>query len=115
MNTLSRVANIPEAPTHALRMIDNWCGERDLVFLFALERDGAFYSHESGKPVLQYEGDEVLQAWPLTIEQKCDHCGAKDPLLPTPEGSHCETCYDQVIGEGAQESRSCDDADTHAN
>lgn len=61
------MANIPEAPTHALRMIDNRCGDSDLTFLFAFEREGVFYSFETGKPVLQYEGDKVLQAWPLTI------------------------------------------------
>lgn len=63
----SRIADLPEAPTHALRMIDNWCGDSDLSFVFAFEVDGAFYSFETGKPVLQYEGDKVLQAWPLTI------------------------------------------------
>lgn len=66
MNALDRMASIPEAPTHALHVIDNWDGEGDRAFLFAFERDGVFYSYETGKPVLEYEGDAVLQAWPLT-------------------------------------------------
>lgn len=66
MNGLDRIAQIPNAPTHALHAINNWDGEGDRVFLFAFERDGVFYDHETGKPVLEYEGDEVLQAWPLT-------------------------------------------------
>ncbi|QUP67400.1 hypothetical protein PSYCIT7_007155 [Pseudomonas syringae Cit 7] len=109
------IANLPEAPTHALRMIDNWCGDSDISFLFAFVLDGAFYDFETGKPVLQYEGDEVLQAWQLTIPATCAHCGSEGPLAPTPEGDHCEVCYVQVMGEAAQESRSCDDTDIHAN
>lgn len=70
MNCMDRIANIPDAPTHALHVIDNWDGEGDRVFLFAFERDGVFYSHETGKPVLEYRGDEVLQAWPLTPNYK---------------------------------------------
>lgn len=65
MNTLDRMASIPENPTHALHMIDNCHGEGYSVFLFAFERDGEFYSYETGKPVLEYEGDKVLQSWPL--------------------------------------------------
>lgn len=110
----TRIANLPEAPTHALRVIDNWCGDSDLNFLFAFEVDGAFYSFETGKPVLQYEGDKVLQAWPLIIPATCGHCGAEGRLMPTPEGDHCETCYEQVMGEAVHESRSCDDTEIHA-
>lgn len=66
MNTLDRMASIPDAPTHALHKLDNWDGEGDTVFMFAFERDGEFYSFETGKPVLEYQGDQVLQAWPLT-------------------------------------------------
>lgn len=34
----------------------------------------------------------------MTPETKCEHCGAEAPLLPTPEGFHCETCYSQLMG-----------------
>ncbi|MEE4733631.1 hypothetical protein V2K60_20655 [Pseudomonas alliivorans] len=110
-----RIENLPEAPTHALRMINNWCGDSDISFLFAFVVDGAFYDFETDKPVLQYEGDEVLQAWQLTIPATCAQCGSEGPLAPTPEGDHCEVCCVQVIGEAAQESHSCDDTDIHAN
>jgi hypothetical protein len=63
--SLDRILSIPENPTHALHTIDNWDGEGDRAFLFAFERDGAFYCYDTGKPVLEYQGDEVLQAWPL--------------------------------------------------
>jgi len=66
MNSLDRMASIPDAPSHALHKLDNWDGEGDTVFLFAFERDGVFHSFENGKPVLEYQGDKVLQAWPLT-------------------------------------------------
>ena len=51
----------------------------------------------------------------MTTKAGCEHCGAVGPLMPTPEGDHCETCYEQIMGEAAQESRSCDDADIHAD
>lgn len=58
--------------------------------------------------------EDAVRAYKAAEQESCDHCGAEGPLLPTPEGSHCENCYDQVMGEGAKESRSCDDTDIHA-
>ncbi len=52
-------------PTHALRVVDNWDGEGDIVYLFACLMDGIFYSYDSGKPVLEYAGDRILDSWPL--------------------------------------------------
>lgn len=63
--SIDRMAKIPDAPTHALHVIDNWDGEGDRAFLFAFERDGVFYSYETGNPVLEYVGDKVLQSWQL--------------------------------------------------
>ncbi len=60
------INDLPEAPTHALHALDNFCGDAIPVFVFAVERDGVFYHHENGRPVLEYEGDKVLQSWPLT-------------------------------------------------
>lgn len=102
----THIVILPDAPTHALRMIDNWCADSDLAFLFAVERDGAFYSFETGKPVLQYEVDKILQAWQLTIAPTCEHCDAEGPLMPTPEGDHCATCYEQMMGEALEGARS---------
>ena len=68
MNALDQITSIPRAPTHALHVLDNWDGEGDRAFLFAFERDGVFYSHETGTPVLVYVGDKVLEAWPLISE-----------------------------------------------
>ncbi|HGN3112372.1 TPA: hypothetical protein ACKRQV_000066 [Pseudomonas aeruginosa] len=64
--SLDRILSIPAAPTHALHVVDNWDGQGDRAYLLAFERDGVFYSYENGKPVLEYEGDKVLQAWPLS-------------------------------------------------
>lgn len=50
----------PKKPTHALHFKDNWDGEGDIRYLFAFEFDGVFYDFETGKPVIQYVGDEVL-------------------------------------------------------
>ena len=57
---------IPNAPTHALHIIDNWDGEGDQEFIFAFHRDFIFYRYENGRPVLEYRGDQILQSWPLT-------------------------------------------------
>jgi hypothetical protein len=57
---------IPNAPSHALRIIDNWDGESDQEFILAFQRNGDFYRYENGKPVLEYRGDQILQSWPLT-------------------------------------------------
>ena len=66
MNSIYRMAQPPDNPTHALHVIDNWDGEGNQAFLFAFERDGEFYDHETGKPVLEYKGDEIIQVWTLT-------------------------------------------------
>lgn len=67
MSGYDRMMSIPRKPTHALYKLDNWDGEGDTVFMFAFERDGQFFCFETGKPVIEYQGDKVLQAWPLTL------------------------------------------------
>lgn len=52
-------------PTHALHVVDNWDGEGDRYYLLAVEYNAEFYSLETGNPVLQHVGDEVLKSWPL--------------------------------------------------
>lgn len=53
-------------PTHALKIIDNNTGDRDIVFLFAYKDGGVFYSYDTNKRVLDYDGDEILQTWELS-------------------------------------------------
>lgn len=65
MNDTRRIENIPDKPTHALHVIDNWDGYEDENFVFAFELGGVFYHHANGRPVLEYMGDKVLHAWPL--------------------------------------------------
>lgn len=51
---------------YAVRHIDNWDGERDVVLTFALlDADGKWTDKETGEPLLTYKGDKVLRAWPL--------------------------------------------------
>lgn len=51
---------------YAVRHIDNWDGQRDVVLTFAmLDADGKWTDKETGKPLLTYDGDKVLAAWPL--------------------------------------------------
>ena len=63
------ILSIPEAPTHALHVLDSLNGEDITRFVFAFLRDGEFYGHETGRPVLEREGDAVLQTWPLTMKE----------------------------------------------
>lgn len=62
---LDVIAKIPERPTHAVHKLDNWDGEGDVVFLFAFEREGQLFDFDNGKPLLEYEGDEIIKSWPL--------------------------------------------------
>ncbi len=51
----------------AIHYRDNWDGEGDTYYLLARRtEDGRWMSDESGKKLLEYEGDAVLEAWPLT-------------------------------------------------
>jgi hypothetical protein len=60
-----------ELPTYkpglyAVRHIDNWDGERDVVLTFAqLDADGKWTDNETGGALLTYRGDKILRAWPL--------------------------------------------------
>lgn len=56
----------PKAPTHAVKHIDNWDGERNVIVSLAFNHEGVYLHYESGKPLLEYVGDEILQEWPLT-------------------------------------------------
>lgn len=56
---------IPKYPTYAVKMIDNSTGDNDILFLFAYKADGVFYSYDTNKRILDYEGDRILNAWEL--------------------------------------------------
>ncbi|UZS69118.1 hypothetical protein [Pseudomonas syringae] len=70
MSTGIRIENLPEAPTHALRMIDNWCGDSDISFLFAFVVDGAFYDFETGKAGVAVRGRRGVAG--LAADDSCD-------------------------------------------
>lgn len=57
----------PKHPTHAARIVDNSDGEGDVVTIFVIERDGKFFSYDSGSPLLGYKGDRIIKIWPLSI------------------------------------------------
>lgn len=55
-----------KAGRYAIRYRDNWDGEGDICHLIAiLHGDGSWTEDETGKKLLEYEGDEILQVWPL--------------------------------------------------
>lgn len=55
--------DIPTQPTHAVYMIDNSTGDNDYLFVFAYKVDDVFYSYDTNKRLLDYEGDEILGSW----------------------------------------------------
>ena len=57
---------IPKFPTYALHLKDNWDGEGDQYFIFAFKIDDVFYSHDTGKNLLDYVGSEIIKYWELT-------------------------------------------------
>lgn len=62
---LDAISKIPDCPTHAVKKRDNWDGEGDVVFLFAFEYEGELFYFETGKPLLEYDGDSIIKSWPL--------------------------------------------------
>jgi hypothetical protein len=63
----SSTVEAPAAGLYAIRHLDNWDGEGDIrVCLAAYDVKGVWRHDENGAPVLEYRGDKILQAWPLT-------------------------------------------------
>lgn len=65
----SATVESPAAGLYAIRHISNWDGEGDVcetLATYSEEGDGVWRYPESGAPVLEYRGDKILQAWPLT-------------------------------------------------
>ncbi len=81
---------LPESPTHAVRHVSNWDGERDIVFSVVAAIDGAYYDFDNGNPLLEYVGDEILDAWPLN-----DELAATQRKLAEAE-AYCEKAHDLI-------------------
>lgn len=63
----SATVEAPAAGMYAIRHLDNWDGEGDIRVSLATYDDKGKWKHdENGAPVLEYRGDKILQAWPLT-------------------------------------------------
>ncbi|MFM5296526.1 hypothetical protein ACEUAI_20065 [Aeromonas veronii] len=64
--------NVPDSPTHTIKLLDNWDGQGDIVWMLAYKVGDEFYcwecGSEFGKPVIQHEGDQILGAWELNEE-----------------------------------------------
>lgn len=64
------MSNIDKRPlkpgTYAILFRNNWDGEGDVYETLAtLSNDLVWYHYENGNALIEYEGDEVLKAWPL--------------------------------------------------
>ena len=47
---------------YGIAFIDNSIGERDVAYSVAVKRNGEYYHLESNRPVLEYVGDEIINA-----------------------------------------------------
>lgn len=54
---------------YAILYRDNWDGEGYVYHLLAEYKDGKWYAEDSGKELLEYEGDAILRVWPLTNDK----------------------------------------------
>lgn len=56
---------VPEG-LYAVHYLDNWDGQGDRCHLIARkDEQGRWFHEESGKQLLDFEGDKILQVWPL--------------------------------------------------
>lgn len=68
MTTIS----VPKQPTHAVLHVDNWDGERNIITSLAFIHGKEFFYYESGTPLIQHVGDEVLTVWELKDDKKAE-------------------------------------------
>lgn len=52
-------------PTHAVRMVNNFDGQMDILTVFAFKIDDRFYDFDTHTLLLVYEGDKILKVWEL--------------------------------------------------
>ena len=62
---MSYTVNPPEQPTHAINHVDNWDGQGDIHFSFVFICHDDYYHFETGKPVIEFQGDAILNIWVL--------------------------------------------------
>ena len=67
---------------YAILYRNNWDGEGDTYHLLAECKDGKWYAEDSGKELLQYEGDAILRAWPLTGDKAQQPASAQPVAVP---------------------------------
>lgn len=59
----------PVAGLHAVYFRNNWDGEGDLEYVLAhLSKKGEWTLYENGAPLIEFNGDEIIKTWPLTLE-----------------------------------------------
>ena len=60
----------PDHPTHAVKHLDNSSGDGDIIFSFGYIENDVFYEFETMEPILEYEGDDILETWDLTTSNE---------------------------------------------
>lgn len=59
------------AGLYAVYLYDNWDGEGDTYWVIARKQDnGVWVSEESGKELIEHEGDELLKIIPLDVDSQ---------------------------------------------
>lgn len=87
-----------EAPAgvYAIHYLDNWDGQGDRYFAIAHKYpDGRWLFEESGKELLQYEGDKILRVWPLSAAS------------PAPGGPEVREAVVAAIAEALGDALDC--------
>lgn len=64
------VSDLPdENQMVVIKAIDNSMGDHDMYHAFASINDkGVWIAEESGRPIIEYAGDKIIEWWPLTDE-----------------------------------------------
>lgn len=44
-------------------MVNNWRGDRDIIFFVAFEHDSTFCCFDTGKPMLERQGDKIYPSF----------------------------------------------------
>ncbi len=102
--------SVPNNPTHTVKFFNNWDGEGDIVWVLAYKIGDEFYcwdcGRDFGRPVIQYEGDQILGAWALNEEngspsavQQDDIDSAKSNESFTLHYSNMQPLVDCIVNE----------------
>lgn len=93
---------------YAVLYRDNWDGEGDTYEMLAtLDSNLIWHDHESGKKLLEYEGDVVLKVWALddgsnllallneleAAEKRIAELEAREVTLPAPACTYADHSY----------------------